>query len=402
MRKLTTLNISGINIENMEILGNLEAMEFLYLSGCNLIECPKEIEKLKNLISLDLSNNYLKHFPKKIRALKNLKDLVLHDNQIRKFPDDREKLENLDGLDLRNNQISSVPYALNIDLIFLDNNLLIQDQGPETMHFGHSSVEVLLNTFRCDAIDYIGELLANKTAAPIDMELTRIIYHRQNFEDKIPFRISRVFALRDKIVEKVEKELMRYDLGEDVDRESLCKKIGDQAAAWVFRNISGIRDINHMRMTSFQEGIQDLSPAFYPLPNGLNFVERACVEEFEIKDAPPRIRSFIWDIISAEILNPTQNVKRDTEIEEVTSFVEKLTIRTAEPTAKYVASFREKVMSARSYMDPTESSTAKVNKSKFRERYADMIEQARQLDKMFRQMKEGPLLSATAHAYLGA
>jgi hypothetical protein len=58
----------------------LQNLEYINISSCNLIEIPEDIFKLKQLMYLDLSVNNLNYIPKQINQLINLKEFIIFKN----------------------------------------------------------------------------------------------------------------------------------------------------------------------------------------------------------------------------------------------------------------------------------------------------------------------------------
>ncbi len=105
---------------------SLKDLRSLELSNNQITEIPKEISKLEKLEKLNFHNNQITEIPKEINKLKNLKDLFLNGNQISEIPKEVFELENLSYLDLSNNQISEIPkenFELeNLSYLDLSNN----------------------------------------------------------------------------------------------------------------------------------------------------------------------------------------------------------------------------------------------------------------------------------------
>jgi Leucine-rich repeat (LRR) protein len=96
-----TDSIQIINSELKEIsecLGNLQKLEYLYLST-NITDLPDEICDLQNLSLLALQNN-LTSLPENFGNLKNLSFLALNEWKLKRLPDSFIKLQNLDSFNL--------------------------------------------------------------------------------------------------------------------------------------------------------------------------------------------------------------------------------------------------------------------------------------------------------------
>jgi len=115
LKNLTFLDIAGgENIKNNfgtlpDALFQLNKLQKLNLSNCNISKLPAEIGNLKNLNSLHLYNNMLLELPSEIGLLTNLTELVLDSNQIVSLPPSIGNLTNLNYLDLGRNKLTNFP-----------------------------------------------------------------------------------------------------------------------------------------------------------------------------------------------------------------------------------------------------------------------------------------------------
>lgn len=138
----------GLIIPDLEMLGQLQTeigIElFLYKNDDNRIESSRNtyaIDKNKNIVGLNLSENHLAGLPKTVPKLKNLKKLVLTNNQFETFPLEILELPNLDTLYLGGNKLKGllreVTDLRKLQHMFLDSNQL--DKFPiaagELTHF---------------------------------------------------------------------------------------------------------------------------------------------------------------------------------------------------------------------------------------------------------------------------
>ncbi|KAK9702646.1 Leucine rich repeat [Popillia japonica] len=80
------------------------------LSMCDLQDVPvKDIANIKNVFSLDLSNNHLITLPKNFSTLKFLTKLDLSKNSLKELPDNFGDLIKLKHLDLYKNELQHLP-----------------------------------------------------------------------------------------------------------------------------------------------------------------------------------------------------------------------------------------------------------------------------------------------------
>ena len=127
LRNLTSLNLSnnpllftdGIEEEKkpksiltIEILSTIKSLTSLNLSSNDLQELPANISTLENLTSLNLSNNKLKELPDNISILKNLTSLDLSKNDLVNLPEDISTMSKLQILNLSENKLTSLPIQL--------------------------------------------------------------------------------------------------------------------------------------------------------------------------------------------------------------------------------------------------------------------------------------------------
>jgi len=110
-------------------IGQLKALEGLYLEGNRLVSLPKEIGQLKALQGLHLENNRLVGVPKVIGQLRALQWLHLQNNRLVSVPKEIGQLKALQALRLYNNRLVSVPKAIGqlkaLQVLRLDNNRLV-------------------------------------------------------------------------------------------------------------------------------------------------------------------------------------------------------------------------------------------------------------------------------------
>ncbi len=126
-RYILRLEISNLS-EIPNCIGNLQNLEYLYLSSNLLIGLPESIGNLKNLEGLLLGYNSLSSLPESFGNLQSLEVLHLNGNRFSIFPESFGNLQNLKELLLHSNQLSSLPESFgnlrNLkELILYYNNL---------------------------------------------------------------------------------------------------------------------------------------------------------------------------------------------------------------------------------------------------------------------------------------
>jgi len=126
LKQLKALILSDNHLVNIPSnIGKLKNLTVLNLKGNQLSELPEEIQELLNLQVLNLSNNQFSTFPD-VFNFKSLTKLTINNNYLLSVPQGIRGLEKLQQLDLSNNLIKSLPYALselcNLQTIKLNNN----------------------------------------------------------------------------------------------------------------------------------------------------------------------------------------------------------------------------------------------------------------------------------------
>ena len=129
---LTALKVLSLNGNQLTSLPNticaLTALKDLYLNNNKLTFLPDAIGKLSELYQLHLNNNQIQDLPKEIGNLTALQKLYLNQNQLTSLPDAIGKLWRLDQLALANNQIQDLPKEIGnlnfLQVLALTNNQL--------------------------------------------------------------------------------------------------------------------------------------------------------------------------------------------------------------------------------------------------------------------------------------
>ncbi|TYI08770.1 hypothetical protein ES332_A09G024400v1 [Gossypium tomentosum] len=135
LSKLKCLNLSSNNLrgELPSSLGNLAQMAVLDVSYNEILSIPLEIEKMENLVSLNLTRNLIVHLPSAIGLLTNLTHLIMNSNPLRSIiPPQIWNLKKLMTLHLGNCQLyGSIPPNIgklkSLVNLNLSNNMLV---GP--------------------------------------------------------------------------------------------------------------------------------------------------------------------------------------------------------------------------------------------------------------------------------
>ena len=111
---LRVLDLTGTGLfrapDAVTELSKIEKLiEKLVLDENNLIALPAGINKLKNLILLNLKNNKLTELPAEIGDLRELRWLFLSKNQLVGLPTSIQRLTKLKKLDLDENKLTELP-----------------------------------------------------------------------------------------------------------------------------------------------------------------------------------------------------------------------------------------------------------------------------------------------------
>jgi len=110
LKILTKLELTDENlIELPKEIGHLTSLIELELGSNKLTELPKEIGNLTSLRNLDLSRNKLTELPKEIGHLISLTEFDLNENQLIQLPKEIGNLTSLTELGLNQNQLTQLP-----------------------------------------------------------------------------------------------------------------------------------------------------------------------------------------------------------------------------------------------------------------------------------------------------
>ena len=123
------LDLSGLGLlELPESLGQLTALETLFLYRNQLTALPESLGQLTALQTLDLSGNQLSALPESLGQLRALQLLFLGGNQLSALPGSLGHLTALRALDLDGNRLSTLPESLEqltaLELLSLSGNRL--------------------------------------------------------------------------------------------------------------------------------------------------------------------------------------------------------------------------------------------------------------------------------------
>ncbi|XP_022792813.1 CCR4-NOT transcription complex subunit 6-like-A [Stylophora pistillata] len=115
-KDLDSLDLKFSGIQNVPRgLGelNLSHLKYFYLQGNNLSFLPDEFFPcLKNLVWLDLRDNKLHEIPQNIGEHRNIKTLLLGRNQLKHLPLELGVIKTLTGLNLSNNPLEEPPQTV--------------------------------------------------------------------------------------------------------------------------------------------------------------------------------------------------------------------------------------------------------------------------------------------------
>lgn len=128
---LKSLRLYGNKLDSVSYrIGELIALEELYLGKNNLTFLPDEIGNLKNLKILSVQYNDLEKLPSTIGNLQNLEQLILNQNKISFLPEQIGNLALLSVLQLNDNRLETIPDQLlackNLQVLYINRNRLIK------------------------------------------------------------------------------------------------------------------------------------------------------------------------------------------------------------------------------------------------------------------------------------
>jgi len=179
--KLENCNISKLSSE----IGNLTKLKYLFLSNNQIIDIPKEIGKLTELIEIDFSNNKISEIPIEFSKLKKLETLNLFSNKLNDLPLELTSLTNLKYLTITENPIFYLPSEFeNLFKNFYDNYIDFYDN--DLRYFNYTSY---INTTNYQLDLSNNQLIKITKNIGIFTQLYEIDLHN-NFLDKLPAEIK--------------------------------------------------------------------------------------------------------------------------------------------------------------------------------------------------------------------
>jgi leucine-rich repeat protein SHOC2 len=107
-KTVVLLDLTKNRLTDLENIGNMNSIRFLYAGYNRLESIPESLTKLE-LSVLCLNNNCLKSIPTSIGTIKTLTILKLENNRLKKIPDSITTLYKLESLDFSNNNITHIP-----------------------------------------------------------------------------------------------------------------------------------------------------------------------------------------------------------------------------------------------------------------------------------------------------
>jgi Leucine-rich repeat (LRR) protein len=158
----TIEDLNIINVVNIfpRELCRLRNLKTLNLSGNQIQKIPREIYLLENLVTLNLSMNMIQKIPEEINQLKNLRNLYLSNNLIKEIPSTFPP--NLQYLHLAYNDISTIPETIwnlySLLVLRLENNKIKQLKLPNIALTNLNKLDIHNNQIEELIILYLSEL----------------------------------------------------------------------------------------------------------------------------------------------------------------------------------------------------------------------------------------------------
>ena len=126
----TQLDATDYRLTDMpDNIGDLDALETLWLHDNYFSSVPASIGNLKKLKILDLENNGIVVIPDEIGGLTNLEYLVLNHNNIESLPESVVNLSSLERLFIHHNKLTALPEDIGelskLEWLYVQNNNLL-------------------------------------------------------------------------------------------------------------------------------------------------------------------------------------------------------------------------------------------------------------------------------------
>lgn len=116
--KVTNSGASGSNSIAKKVMGNANYKQHIdtaqktgacQLKSLGLKEVPEELQKLKNLRTVDLSDNKIPQLPSWFVEFNNMKNLTINNSKLASLPEEFGQLKKLEVIHLCGNALSSIP-----------------------------------------------------------------------------------------------------------------------------------------------------------------------------------------------------------------------------------------------------------------------------------------------------
>lgn len=230
LTSLMAFSASGNRLTSIDPIKNLKKLRVLGLSFNQISILPEEIVNMDKLISLFITNNYLRFLPKDIGKLSNLKYLYLCNNQLTSIPKSILKLKRtILKLDLRENTINFYGDENNLgvsELIYHFENRVILEEYLIQEQKNISIDEIILKLSK-KPIYWNFEKI--KSLIPREVQETDISYNeiKNIWNNSLYFKtldkIQQEFAFffKDKVFLEIIKKI--YDLKDDVNMYDLMQ-----------------------------------------------------------------------------------------------------------------------------------------------------------------------------------
>ena len=148
--QLTSLNMSIFDYSETPLppaIFQLETLQELIITSCELVDLPPQIASLKNLTTLFLYSNQFKTLPEAVFKLPQLENLQLERNQLSALPDNFAQLKKLNNLNLSHNRFTEFPTVLasNVEIEYIDLSFNDIATLPEEIIHNGSNINLTSN-----------------------------------------------------------------------------------------------------------------------------------------------------------------------------------------------------------------------------------------------------------------